>query len=159
MLTREGPLHPDRKPNSANWRLPHPLQGGEQRHYPPSPTYTSYPSKLPNQYISASISIFCPPSGFELFPKLCRSSAADPVRGGRLQTAPKDHPVKGGEHNALFQAYLFAPKTINMFVKISRKVPKYTNHLVQIALFEVYFVCTKKYQKELKRSKNTNNFG
>ena len=50
-------------------------------------------------------------------------------------------------------------QTLSKCSKKISKVPKYTNHLVQIALFEVYFVCTKKYQKELKRSKNTNNFG
>ena len=76
-----------------------------------------------------------PPSGFELFPKLCRSSAADPDpvhSSGRLQTAPKDHPVKGGEHNALFQAYLFAPKIINIYQKDPKSAKKNTKHLFRL---------------------------
>ena len=113
VLTRRVPLMADRKPNSANWRLPHPLQGENSTIIPQvQPTLHTYVSSKTVKLLKSPLHTLCPwvlVAVLRCFQTCAdpRQLILDPVRGGGLlvQTAPKDHPVKAEQRrgrNALF---------------------------------------------------------
>ena len=76
-VDQESPLDSRQEAKFGKLAPPSPSAGGEQHHYPPSPTYPTYVRKFQNcQTDKKSSTCPLPPSvggGFEVFPNLCRS--------------------------------------------------------------------------------------
>ena len=155
VLTRRVPLMADRKPNSANWRLPHPLQGENSTIIPQvQPTLHTYVSSKTVKLLKSPLHTLCPwvlVAVLRCFQTCAdpRQLILDPVRGGGLlvQTAPKDHPVKAEQrrqHNALFVTKV---STITRTLqKVPRKIQKVSTGIINYQKKKTH----KKYQKTQK---------